>query len=75
MASQTQIHVTQVRSSIGRPAKQHQTLVGIGLGRIGKKKVLQDTPAIRGMVRKVQHLITVEVHAGAAELNGKRHQK
>ncbi len=71
----TTIHLTQVRSTIGRPKTQHETLVGLGLGRIGKKSALRDTPAIRGMVRKVQHLVTVEVHAGEHELSGKRHQK
>ena len=70
----TSIHLTQVRSTIGRPETQRRTLVGLGLGRIGQTSVLRDTPAIRGMVRKVQHLVTVQVHAGEAPLTGKRHQ-
>ena len=51
--------VRQVRSQARRPAIQEATLKGLGLGKIGRSKVLEDTPAVRGMIRKVAHLITV----------------
>jgi len=54
------IKITQVKSGIGRPETQNRTLAGLGLGRPHKSSVLLDTPAIRGMIRKVSHLVTVE---------------
>ena len=54
------IKVTQTRSAIGRGADQCGTLVGLGLTKIGRTKVLEDTPSIRGMIKKVKHLISVE---------------
>jgi len=51
--------VRQTRSEARRPAIQAATLRGLGLGRIGREKVLEDTPAVRGMIRKVSHLIEV----------------
>ena len=54
------LKVTQVKSGIGRSAKQNKTLQGLGLGGPHKSKVLEDTPAIRGMIRKVHHLVVVE---------------
>jgi large subunit ribosomal protein L30 len=57
--SQT-IKVTLVRSGIGRPRKQRETLRGLGLTRLHKTVLLQDTPQIRGMVHKVAHLVKTE---------------
>jgi len=54
------LKVTQVASTIARPKSQAETLKGLGLGRIGRSKVLEDTAAVRGMINKVPHLITVE---------------
>jgi len=54
------LKVTQTASTIARPKRQHATLVGLGLGRIGKSKVLADTPEIRGMINKIPHLLSVE---------------
>ena len=51
--------VRQTGSSIRRPKDQHQTLVGLGLGRIGKQRELEDTPSVRGMIRKVAHMVQV----------------
>jgi large subunit ribosomal protein L30 len=51
--------VKQIRSEARRPATQAATLRGLGLGRIGREKVLEDTPAVRGMIRKVGHLVKV----------------
>ncbi|MCA9671264.1 MAG: 50S ribosomal protein L30 [Myxococcales bacterium] len=54
------LKVTQVRSGIGRTERQKRTLKGLGLTRMGRPRVLEDSPAIRGMIVKVQHLVTVE---------------
>jgi ribosomal protein L30 len=51
------IVVRQIRSPIRRPGDQRQTLVGLGLGRIGRVATLENTPAVRGMVSKVRHLV------------------
>lgn len=53
------LKVTQIRSGIGRPEAQRATLKGLGLGKPHATKVLEDTVAIRGMIRKVSHLIEV----------------
>lgn len=54
------LKITQVKSYIGKPEKQRKILAGLGLGKIGKVKVLNDTPAIRGMFDKVKHLVLLE---------------
>ena len=54
------IKITQVRSGIGRPETQRRTLEGMGLKGPHKTVVLEDSPAIRGMIRKVSHLIQIE---------------
>jgi len=54
------VKVTQTGSPIGRPADQRATLVGLGLNKMNRTRVLEDTPSVRGMIRKVQHLVTVE---------------
>jgi large subunit ribosomal protein L30 len=56
-----QIRVTLKRSGIGRPFTQKAVLKGLGLTKLQKTVVLKDTPAARGMVRKVIHLLEVEV--------------
>lgn len=57
------LRVTQVRSAIGRVQGQHQTLIGLGLGKIRRTKELEDTPSVRGMINKVKHLVRVEEDA------------
>jgi large subunit ribosomal protein L30 len=54
------VKVTLVRSMIGRPEKHRQVLRGMGLTRINKTVELEDTPAIRGMIHKVSHLVKAE---------------
>lgn len=54
------IKIIQTVSFIGRPDDQRKTLVGLGLKKIGSSRILEDTPSIRGMVKKVKHLISVE---------------
>jgi large subunit ribosomal protein L30 len=60
------LKVTQVRSSIGTKPKHRGTLRALGLGRIGRSRVLPDRPEIRGMIARVPHLITVEEVDGSA---------
>ncbi len=59
MANKT-IKVTQIKSTIGHPDTQKATLLGLGLTKVGKTSTLEDTPAIRGMIKKVSHLVKVE---------------
>ncbi len=54
------LKITLVRSPIGRPDKQRKVLNGLGLKKMNKTVVLMDTAEIRGMVRKVSHLVSVE---------------
>ena len=52
--------VTQLGSPIGRRDDQEATLKGLGLNKRHRSRTLEDTPAVRGMIRKVQHLVRVE---------------
>ncbi len=54
-----QIKVRQTGSPIRRTKDQRATLVGLGLNRIGRTSTLEDTPAVRGMIAKVRHLLEV----------------
>ena len=54
------LKVTLVRSGINRPQDQKDTIKGLGLTRMHKTVTLNDTSAIRGMIRKVSHLVQVE---------------
>ena len=60
MAAKSTVRVTQTRSSIGRKIDQRQTLIGLGLNKIGRTRELEDTPSVRGMINKVKHLVRVE---------------
>lgn len=60
MANKKTIKVTQIGSPIGRPDVQRATLIGLGLNKMHKVSVLEDTPAVRGMIKKVSHLVRVE---------------
>ena len=59
MAKST-IKVVQIRSAIGRQGSQRKTLIGLGLNKIGRVRELEDTPAVRGMLNKVRHLVRFE---------------
>jgi large subunit ribosomal protein L30 len=59
MASGKTITVERVGSPIRRPDIQEKTLLGLGLTRRGRRRTLQDTPQVRGMIAKVQHLVRV----------------
>ncbi|MDA5093273.1 50S ribosomal protein L30 [Aliiroseovarius crassostreae] len=53
------IVVKQIGSPIRRPSKQRQTLIGLGLNKMHKTRELEDTPAVRGMVNKVSHMVEI----------------
>ncbi len=57
--AQKQIKVTLVRSVIGTLKSHRATVRGLGLGKVNSSRVLADTPEIRGMIRKVDYLVTV----------------
>lgn len=57
--AQKQIKVTLVRSAIGTRADHRATVRGLGLGRLNSSRVLNDTPEVRGMIRKVDYLVRV----------------
>jgi len=54
------VKVTQVRSPAGRYAYQRATLKGLGLNKMNRSRVLEDTPSVRGMIERVKHLVRVE---------------
>ena len=53
------VTVRQTGSPIRRKPDQRQTLVGLGLNKVGRERTLEDTDAVRGMIRKVSHLVEV----------------
>ena len=60
MAAEKKVRVTQVGSPIRRQADQRATLIGLGLNKMHRTRDLEDTPAVRGMIRKVRHMVRVE---------------
>jgi len=54
-----QITIRQTGSPIRRTKDQRDTLKGLGLNKLGRERTLEDTPAVRGMIRTVQHMVTV----------------
>ena len=66
-ADPNQLVVTQVRSAIGAKPKARGALRALGLGKIGRSHVLPDRPEIRGMLRKVRHLVDVQEVGSDAE--------
>ncbi|HET7629006.1 MAG TPA: 50S ribosomal protein L30 [Bacillales bacterium] len=59
-----QLEITLTRSVIGRPQTQRDVVKALGLRKIRQQVVRQDTPAVRGMVNKVSHLVTVKEISG-----------
>jgi large subunit ribosomal protein L30 len=60
MADTKTVVVRQIGSPIRREGKQRQTLIGLGLNKLHRTSTLPDTPAVRGMIEKVKHLVRVE---------------
>ncbi|MEN6422990.1 MAG: 50S ribosomal protein L30 [Smithella sp.] len=54
------LKVKKIKSEIGRPEKQRKILRGMGLNKMNREVILEDTPQIRGMINKVIHLVSVE---------------
>jgi large subunit ribosomal protein L30 len=54
------IRVTQTGSPVGRPGRQRANLIGLGLNKIRRSKVMPDTPEVRGRIKQVHHLVRVE---------------
>lgn len=71
----THIWIKQLRGHAGKPRAQRLLLEGLGLKRIGDERILRDTPAIRGMVEKVHHMVEIQVRPGLAELKGARSRR
>ena len=61
------LKITLVKSMIGRPEKHRRVLRGMGLTRLNKTVVLEDTASIRGMINKVTHLVKAEEYTHEAE--------
>jgi len=60
MAEAKKIKITQTGSHIGRTDDQQATLIGLGLNKRHRSSVLEDTPSVRGMINKVQHLVRID---------------
>ncbi len=65
------IVVRQIGSPIRRPAKQRQTLIGLGLNKMHRVRELEDTPAVRGMINKIPHLVEIVEERDSPEASGK----
>ncbi len=59
MASKKTVTVQQIASPIRRRNDQRETLIGLGLNKMNRTRELEDTPAVRGMINKVKHLVKV----------------
>ncbi|HEY8071070.1 MAG: 50S ribosomal protein L30 [Methylocystis sp.] len=59
MTTTKTITVEQTGSATGRPDRQRKSLIGLGLTRIGRRRTLEDTPSVRGLIAKVAHLVKI----------------
>ncbi|MEM6682292.1 MAG: 50S ribosomal protein L30 [Pseudomonadota bacterium] len=59
MAAKKTIIVEQIGSPIRRPKEQRDTLIGLGLNKMHRRRELEDTPSVRGMVDKIPHLVRI----------------
>ena len=59
MADKKTVTVEQIGSPLRRPAIQRKTLIGLGLNKMNRRRTLEDTPSVRGMIAKVSHLVRV----------------
>jgi large subunit ribosomal protein L30 len=66
MAAKKTITVEQIASANRRPEVQTKTLIGLGLNKLHRRSVLEDTPAVRGMINKISHLVRVVDETGKA---------
>ena len=68
------IVVKQIGSPIRRPAKQRQTLIGLGLNKMHRTRELEDTPSVRGMINKIPHMVQI-IEEKRLSRKGPRHYK
>jgi large subunit ribosomal protein L30 len=66
MAAKKTITVEQIASANRRPAVQTATLLGLGLNKLRRRRVLEDTPAVRGMINSISHLVRIVDEKGKA---------
>jgi large subunit ribosomal protein L30 len=59
MTAKKTITLEQTKSPNRRPERQAQTLIGLGLNKLGRTSTVEDTPAVRGMLKKVEHLVRI----------------
>ena len=59
MAAKKTITVEQIASTNRRPEIQTRTLIGLGLNKLNRKRTLEDTPAVRGMINRIAHLVRI----------------
>jgi large subunit ribosomal protein L30 len=59
MAAKKTLKVRQTGSPIRRPKDQQKTLVGLGLNKMGRVRELEDTPSVRGMIKKIAHMVEI----------------
>lgn len=60
MSTKKQIKLTQIGSPISRQKYQRQTLIGLGLNKMMRTSILEDTKSVRGMVERISHLLKIE---------------
>jgi large subunit ribosomal protein L30 len=63
MTAKKTITITQIASASRRPEIQTQTLIGLGLNKLNRTRTLEDTPAVRGMINRVRHLVRIDEQA------------
>ncbi len=59
MAAKKTVTVEQIASANRRPKIQTETLIGLGLNKLHRRRTLEDTPAVRGMINRISHLVRV----------------
>ena len=67
MADNKTLKVTQTGSPIGRTDDQLATLKGLGLNKRHRSRILEDTPAVRGMINKVRHMVRIDEEAASGK--------
>jgi large subunit ribosomal protein L30 len=67
MAEGKKIRITQTGSPIGRTDDQRATLIGLGLNKRHRSRVLVDSPAVRGMINKVRHMVRIDEEAASGK--------
>ena len=72
MAAKKTITVEQIASANRRPAIQDQTLIGLGLDKLRRRRTLEDTPAVRGMINRIPHLVRVVDDKAEGKAEGAR---